>query len=78
MGSMPRALGLLALSPFVRHLRAPKATVDTGPPLLVLRELLEAGKLTPIIDRTYPLREVPEAIRHMTTGQARGKIVITP
>ncbi len=45
--------------------------------LVVLKELLEAGKITPVIDRTYPLSEVPEAIRYLEEGQARGKVVIT-
>ena len=42
-----------------------------------LTELLEAGKVTPVIDRTYPLSEVPEALRYQSEGRARGKIVIT-
>jgi NADPH:quinone reductase-like Zn-dependent oxidoreductase len=45
--------------------------------MAVLKEFLEAGKLTPVIDRTYPLSEVPEAIRYLEEGQARGKVVIT-
>jgi len=45
--------------------------------LQVLTELIEAGKITPVIDRTYPLSEVPEAIRYLQEGQARGKVVIT-
>ena len=45
--------------------------------LIVLKELIEAGKVTPVIDRTYPLSEVPEAIRYMREGHARGKVVIT-
>jgi NADPH:quinone reductase-like Zn-dependent oxidoreductase len=45
--------------------------------LQTLRELIEAGKLTPLIDRTYPLREVPEAIRALEVGHTRGKLVIT-
>jgi len=45
--------------------------------LQVLRELIEAGKVTPVIDRTYPLGEVPEAIRYWEQGHARGKVVIT-
>ena len=45
--------------------------------LVVLKELLEAGKITPVIDRTYPLSEVPEAIRYLEEGHARGKVVIT-
>jgi NADPH:quinone reductase-like Zn-dependent oxidoreductase len=45
--------------------------------LLFLKDLLEAGKLVPMIDRSYPLREVSEAIRHLEEEHARGKIVIT-
>ena len=45
--------------------------------LTILRELMEAGKVTPVIDRTYSLSEVPQAIRHLEEGHARGKIVIT-
>jgi 2-desacetyl-2-hydroxyethyl bacteriochlorophyllide A dehydrogenase len=42
-----------------------------------LRELLATGKVKPVIDRTYPLNEVPEAIRYLEVGHARGKVVIT-
>jgi NADPH:quinone reductase-like Zn-dependent oxidoreductase len=45
--------------------------------LVVIKELLEAGKVTPVIDRTYPLRETPEAIDHVGEGHARGKIAVT-
>jgi len=45
--------------------------------LLVLKELVEEGKLRPVIDRTYPLSEVPEAVRYVEAGHARGKVVIT-
>lgn len=45
--------------------------------LLALRELVEAGKVTPVIDRTFPLDEAPEAIRHLESGNAGGKVVIT-
>jgi NADPH:quinone reductase-like Zn-dependent oxidoreductase len=44
--------------------------------MIVLKELIEAEKVTPIIDRTYPLSDVPEAIRYMREGHARGKLVI--
>lgn len=45
--------------------------------LLVLTELIEAGKVTPVIDRTYPLSEARQAIDHVGTGHARGKVAIT-
>jgi NADPH:quinone reductase-like Zn-dependent oxidoreductase len=57
------------LRPFLAHLRKDD--------LIVMRELLEAGKVAPVIDRTYPLSGVPDAIRYLEEGHARGKIVIT-
>ena len=45
--------------------------------LILLKDLIEAGTLTPVIDRTYPLAEVPEAIRYLEGGHAQGKVVIT-
>ena len=42
-----------------------------------MKELIEAGKLTPIIDRTYPLSEVPDAIRYLEEGHTQRKVVIT-
>lgn len=43
----------------------------------LLRDLIEAGKVTPVIDRTYPLSDTPEAIRYLESGHARGKVIIT-
>jgi len=45
--------------------------------LAILEELSEAGKLAPVIDKRYPLSEVPEALRYLEGGHAKGKIVIT-
>ena len=45
--------------------------------VLFIKELLEASKVVPVIDRTYPLSEVPEAIRYLEAGHAKGKVVIT-
>ena len=45
--------------------------------MVVLRELLEAGKVTPVIDRRYELSEIADALRYMGEGHAQGKIVIT-
>jgi NADPH:quinone reductase-like Zn-dependent oxidoreductase len=45
--------------------------------MIALKELIESGKVTPVIDRRYPLAEVPEAIRYLQEGHARGKVVIT-
>lgn len=43
---------------------------------MALKELVEAGKVSPVIDRAYPLREAPEALRYFETGRVGGKIVI--
>jgi NADPH:quinone reductase-like Zn-dependent oxidoreductase len=45
--------------------------------LTILRELLQSGKVTPVIDRRYRLSEVPAAIRYLEEGHARGKVIIT-
>jgi NADPH:quinone reductase-like Zn-dependent oxidoreductase len=52
-------------------------TIPNQKDLVSLKELLEAGKVVPVIDRRYPLSEVPEAIRYLEEGHARGKVVIT-
>ena len=49
---------------------------STHEDLVVLGELAEAGKLAPVIDRTYPLSEAPDALRYVGTREARGKVVI--
>lgn len=76
-GSLGRFAKLIVVSPFVSYLHPFRGTKDPGDRLVVLTELIEAGKITPVIDRAYPLSQVPEAIRYLETGQARGKVVIT-
>jgi NADPH:quinone reductase-like Zn-dependent oxidoreductase len=76
-GSLGRFAKLMVMSPFVPHLHPFRGAKDPGDRLVVMKELIEAGKITPVIDRTFPLSEVPEAIRYLESGQARGKVVIT-
>ena len=45
--------------------------------LVYITELCEAGKVVPVIDRRYPLSEVPEALRYLGEGRTKGKVVIT-
>lgn len=79
LGSLPRFFKLVAMAPFVSQLPKMSAAVPSRKAsMAVLRELLEAGKLTPTIDRSYALSEVGAAMRHLCAGDARGKIVITP
>ena len=73
-----RSLQALVVSPFVSHTLRPLSAKPNQPDLQLLKELIESGKLTPIIDRmTYPLSEVPDAIRYLHEGRARGKLVIS-
>jgi hypothetical protein len=58
-------------------IRVMAASVNLLDDLAVLRDLLLAGKISPVIDRTYPLSDVPEAIRFLEQGHASGKVVIT-
>ncbi len=75
-GPMGRIIRALALSPFVsQNLRIFAATLGTEV-LDELRELIEAGRVTPAIDRSYSLRETPDAIRYFADEHAHGKIVI--
>ena len=77
MGGTHRQLQALLLSPFVRQNLRSFISVERTEDLLFLTELIEAGKVTPVIDRTYPLSEAPDAIRHLRQGHVRGKVVIT-
>jgi NADPH:quinone reductase-like Zn-dependent oxidoreductase len=75
----PMALGIKAMA--VSRLVGQRLVQLTERPstanLAALRELIESGKVTPVIDRTYPLSDVPEAIRYVEVEHARAKVVIT-
>jgi NADPH:quinone reductase-like Zn-dependent oxidoreductase len=76
-GGMDRQLRAVALSRFTSQRLTTCLCRERFADLERLVELIEAGKLTPCIDRTYPLDQVPEAMRHLAAGKARGKIAIT-
>jgi len=61
---------------FVRQQGRPYLSMPNKEDLTVLKELIEAGKVTPVIDRTYPLSEAPAAMAYVGEGHARGKVVI--
>ena len=78
-GSLPRLLGLVARARFDAHLPRPSFRMpDRHETLAFLGTLLESGELTPIVARTFPLDEVPAAMRCMQAGQVVGRVVITP
>jgi NADPH:quinone reductase-like Zn-dependent oxidoreductase len=77
LGGVERSFGAMLLSPFVRQRLRMFVAKETAEDLRALTELIEAGKVIPAIDRTYPLEEAPDAIRYLEDGHARGKVVIT-
>jgi NADPH:quinone reductase-like Zn-dependent oxidoreductase len=76
-GGVPRAFGLMALSTLVRQLPSWRVAMAGSPRLSELSDLLAAGKLTPVIDKAFALREAATAIRYLASGAARGRIVLT-
>jgi NADPH:quinone reductase-like Zn-dependent oxidoreductase len=77
LGGYDRQLRALLLSRFVTQTLTTFISSENQADLLVLKQLIEAGKVTPVIDRTYALSEAPQAIRYVQQGHARGKVVIT-
>lgn len=80
-GSLVGPMGLIlraqVMSRFAGHRLVQLTATPKAENLARLTELAESGKVVPVIDRTYPLSAVPEAIRHVESGHARGKVVIT-
>jgi NADPH:quinone reductase-like Zn-dependent oxidoreductase len=77
LGGFDRALRAMLLSPFVRQKLGTFISSENAADLAAFRELVDDGKVTPAIERTYPLADVPVAIRRLIDGQAQGKLVIT-
>ncbi len=77
IGPVDRIIKAFLLSPFVSQKLGAFLMKPNRNDLQFLKELIEAGKVMPVVDRTYPLRDVPEAIRYLEEGHARGKVVIT-
>jgi NADPH:quinone reductase-like Zn-dependent oxidoreductase len=74
---LPRLVQVLVLSRFVSQSLVLCMARRSKEDLTLLRDLLEAGKITPVIDRSYRLSEVPQAVGYLGEGHARGKVVIT-
>jgi NADPH:quinone reductase-like Zn-dependent oxidoreductase len=72
-----RIMAALVLSPFVGQRMVPLLSMPRRRDLEVLTALIETGAVTPVIDRTYPLSEVAQALQHQGGGRRRGKVVIT-
>lgn len=77
LGSLPKVFRLLARIPFDRHIpRSSFSTPDKKEAIAVLREMVEAGKVRPVVGKTFPLEEAARAIRHLADGQPVGRIVL--
>jgi NADPH:quinone reductase-like Zn-dependent oxidoreductase len=75
-GALGRMIRLAIVSMFVRQQGKPSPKFENRADLLVLKVLVETGKVTPVIDGTYPLRETPMAMGHVAAGHARGTVVL--
>jgi NADPH:quinone reductase-like Zn-dependent oxidoreductase len=76
IGPVDRVIKAALLSPFVSQSLRTLSMKPDPEDLQLLGELIGSGAITPVIDKTYPLSEAPEAIRYLETGHARGKVVI--
>ena len=75
IGTLGRMGLALVLSRFIRQ-KVRLASLPSREDLPALKERIEAGDLTPVIDRTYPLGQTAEALRYLGSGHARGKVII--
>jgi NADPH:quinone reductase-like Zn-dependent oxidoreductase len=75
-GKLGRTIRTMLVSMFVRQQASPTVKTQNHDDLVALKELVEAGKITPVIGGTYPLTETPKAIDHVAQGHARGTVVI--
>jgi NADPH:quinone reductase-like Zn-dependent oxidoreductase len=77
LGPLTRLIRAFVVSRFVGQRMLPLIAKLRKDDLVSLKEMIEAGKVTPVVDRTYSLSEAPEAIGYVETGHARGKVVLT-
>ena len=77
IGPVDRVIKALVLSPFVSQKMASFTVNPNREDLQLLKQFIEDGTLTSVIDRTYSLGEVPEAIRYLEEGHAQGKVIIS-
>lgn len=77
VGPVARPIKAKLMSPFISQKMGMMMADANQKDLTVLADLMQSGKVTPVIDRTYPLSEIREAIRYLETGRARGKVVVT-
>ncbi len=77
LAGIDRIVKAMVSSPFVRQRHAVWTAFPNHENLMTLKELIDAGKVTPIIDRAYPLSETPAAVGYVEAGHTRGRVAIT-
>ena len=77
IGPLASAITATVVSRFVSQNLVTVLARRSKEDLIIMHELMEAGKMIPVIDKRYSLSEVPEAIRYLEEGHARGKVVIS-
>ncbi|HYI34840.1 MAG TPA: NAD(P)-dependent alcohol dehydrogenase [Glaciibacter sp.] len=76
-GTLGTMIKTAVISRFTRRQAPPSIKFTNRPDLLVLKDLIEDGRVTPLVDRTYPLSRAVNALEHVRTGHARGTVVLT-
>jgi NADPH:quinone reductase-like Zn-dependent oxidoreductase len=77
IGPLINPLKMLVVKPFIKQEVGSMLAQMNQKELMILADLIQAGKVTPVIDKTYPFSQLPEAMRYLETGRARGKVVVT-
>src|SRR4029453_14498002 len=77
VGPMARPIKAMLISPFITQKMGMMMAQGNKDDLNILADLMQSGKVTPVIDRTYPLSQIREAMKYLEAGHARGKVVIT-
>ncbi|WP_374969248.1 NAD(P)-dependent alcohol dehydrogenase [Terrabacter sp. BE26] len=77
IGGLQRQLGATVLSPFLRQTLTFFVAKETAADLRAINELVEAGKVAPVMARTYPLIETPDAVAQLQTGATSGRLAVT-
>ena len=77
LGGFDRSLRAVLLSPWVTQTIGMLTSTENAADLKILRDLIQNGQVVPAIDRTFPMDRTADAVRYMSEGHVRGKIVIT-
>jgi NADPH:quinone reductase-like Zn-dependent oxidoreductase len=77
VGPMSRPIKAMLMSPFISQKMGMMMAQGNKDDLNAIADLMQSGKVKPVVDRTYPLSEIREAIRYLETGRARGKVIVS-